>query len=252
MLACPKFIDQHPPYNNTGYFTTNEELAIFTKFLKGVKVNKAACIASGGEFLLTVLLNRASEIFAVDHSYRALSATYYKLLLLQKRAGNRIKQDLFIENYKPFTKHVADLWQHMPEKLNKDTWRNEQSDRYSLESIRKSWYNLTFPRITAEAVGKVTLIHGDLTDVTNLAGPVDMLYISNAMEHSNRERKYPSFETIAPLLNPGGFLLLSKSYHMNEFSYGYKSEERDALFTKLKSVRGIYSTAWVYEILRKK
>lgn len=78
-MALPVFKDIHPAYNGGGYACTNEEPHIHTALIdqhhpdgKDGTFQRAAAISSGGEIPILVLLTRAEEVVAIDHSYMAL------------------------------------------------------------------------------------------------------------------------------------------------------------------------------------
>ncbi len=58
-----------------------------------------------------------------------------------------------------------------------------------LASLRKTCLNLH----------KIKLIHGDLTDTSDRA-PYDLIYLSNALEHTDRNGKNPRIEVLSTLM----------------------------------------------------
>lgn len=240
----PKFVDHHPAYTSSGYTVTNEEPHLFNALLGKTKVQRAACIASGGEVLLSVILHRANEIVAVDHSYASLSATYEKILLLRKLPTKTALELLREEKYNDLIQQVQRNSKHLPTFQN---YARNPIGVYTWQSVRREWCRGDFrTRSVSKAdIEKMTLVHGDLRDLGELYGAFDLLYASNAMEHSGRDHKSPKLADLAKLLNPGGWLLYTKGGKENT------AVVSDAGFTDVKQIKGLTSSWW-YVIARKR
>ncbi len=238
MYHVPNLVDHHA-YNASGYTETNEEPSLFIDMLQKRRFNRAACIASGGEVLLSVILPRAKEVVAIDHSYRSLGASYRKLLLLQKLGGSQTTALLRDEKYDELKQHLVEIVQQLPEKV-----KALGDISTVMHSLRREWSFTRMPaRVTPKIAQRVTFVHGDLSDLGK-HGTFDLLYISNAMEHTNRDYKSPTFNTVVPFLNPGGLLL----YTSND--YYAKSTPLPKGFTLVNRIRG-FRTQWVHSIIQK-
>lgn len=240
----PKFIDYSSTYSATGYVVTNEEHDEYNRILGKTVVQRAACIASGGEFLLTVMLHRAAEVVAIDHSYRALSATYTKLIALQHLGFRQARELLRHERWEDLDKHFNPIYNNRPEAMRRGN-QNYSSlfDSYSRSELRRAWCYSKFPRFTKKRINNVTLVHGDLRDLKEKHGTFDMLYTSNAHEHVGRDNKSPTFEQFADILNPGGLLLFTSAYRQ------FKQHEH--AFETIEKHWG-FRTNWEYVVARKK
>lgn len=256
-MLLPQFEDKHPEYNASGYVFTNEEPALFNALLGDIKVKTAACIASGGEILLSVILPRAKKVYAVDHAYRALGATLLKILHLQEMDGLEYASICADhgEKFRGFTKKQKELWkQHVPEIIQKKCGNDAYwlDDSYSFAQIKQVWPAGTAPKkLTKSIINRITLLHGDLRDVPK----VDLLYVSNAMEHIARDNKSPTLRQFAAHLNPGGYIMFTSgkpTYTSDEYSYGYTKQDENELYNRVgKKVPGT-RTSWYYHLLQLK
>lgn len=243
-LALPKFLDHHPTYNgNGGYTVTNEEPEIFNEILGKIKVNRAACIASGGEILVSVIMPRADEVVAVDHAYTSLFVAYLKTILLQSGRTKEFIRALREEDYDRIAEQFKACAVHLPEALKKSRGSNTIS-KYDLTYIRKEWCHpaARITRLPNKRVSNTTFVHGDLRDIPKLFGTFDLFYASNAMEHSGRDHKSPTLSNFAELLNSGGLLLYTAQYNTGR--------PDPAVWETIKIMTGIRSS-WKYCVMRK-
>jgi hypothetical protein len=242
-LGLPKFIDHHPQFSASGYIATNEEPDLFNRILGDLKVKRALSIASGGEVLLSVVLPRAAEIVAIDHSYKSLAACYTKMLLLQRVQPSVLQLLLRDEKYTEFKQHLPDLWEQLPETLRQRARTAFEAD-YELTTLRKEWNTgaSKLRKLRPTSVRKVTLMHGDIKDVKEPYGTFDLFYASNAIEHTGRNAGRPTYNHFADLLNPGGLLLVTVAH--------YTRYVTPSGFELVKVLRGIYSQ-WNHAVLRK-
>jgi hypothetical protein len=238
--SFPAFVDHHPAYTASGYLNTNEEPDLFKRLLpKGTKVEKALCVASGGEVLLSVVLPVAKQIVAVDHSYNALAASYSKLILLQQMP--EVKQLLDDRDFPTIQAKINELWKQAPSAI-RDKYPNVEalSSTYVLGNMRRELNFITFPKISNRRINKISFLHGDITDAAMLYGAFDLFYASNVMEHSSRTQRSPTFTDMSKLLNPGGLLLFT----------GAGKQKLPDNFQLLHCVYG-YRTSWYYTVARK-
>ena len=214
----PTFIDHHPAFNASGYTITNEEPKMFTKLLDGVEgIKLAGGICSGGEVPLQVLLPLASEaVYAIDHGLKALAVTYLKAVMLAQ-LGPKAFKALFVEKvYQDFKKAMTEAHKELLPALAKEIvtdgyYLTFDSTSFNL-SLKREWGDEHGPseadlELAFKKLDKLTLIHGDLTDLKDVAPPLDVLYISNACGHSGRSKSYPKPDQFAPLVREDGLML---------------------------------------------
>jgi hypothetical protein len=221
-LTAPAFVknEQQAGFDPGGFAVTNEESDIFNMLLGNRKFPRAACIASGGEFLLTVLMRRAESILAVDHSTRSLTVTYAKLLMLQRVAPTQIIKALWKGDYELVKQQLEVIKELLPKEMQDRLQVSDYTTKqkaviqdYDLKELRKVWCRTNgLRRLQPKDVKKVTLFQGDLRDVKEKYGTFDLFYASNATEHSGRGvLGKPTYANFAELLNPGGILLFTRS-----------------------------------------
>lgn len=215
-ITVPKFIDQHSGFDamTGGYVVTNEEPELFNELLKGVKVNRAATIASGGEVVLSTILLRAREVVAIDHCYQSLIYLCAKLLILQQLPRHKILT--IINNHKndALAALLQESVKHLPEPLLSKVLSKKLNflTQYHLPSLRKEWRYAKPVNNISKLLDRLTIVHGDLSDLVPNFGTFDLLYVSNAMEHKNRNNKNPLMSEFVDMLNPGGLLLYTMAY----------------------------------------
>jgi hypothetical protein len=260
-MALPQFVDKHPTYSASGFTVTNEEPELHRALLRGRRFNSTACIASGGEIMFFILINRSKELTAVDHSYRALAACWLKALCLDQ-FGPRETKRLFSEiTYKEFVAKAEKLADGFPDALKKhfNLWPGALTqvtiNVSEFESMRREWFYAD-ERVLAKScrnMGRVTLMHGDLRDLDK---EYDLLYVSNAMEHSGRDRKYPRADDLAKFVRPKGFMLVTGGYMQtpaepSKAGLGYPiKSEKPKEWTVAKTVKG-FRTTWSHHLLVK-
>lgn len=246
-MALPSFEDQHTAFTAAGYAVTNEEPELFRELLgRDIRPRRAAGIVSGGEVLLSVLLPRCQEVIGIDHSYRALAATWIKVLLLDKHGPKEMRK-IMLSEYGPFCKIVSEMADQFPEKMRQYVQPQPgghitaiSTFDFDASGLRREW-KLIPDHILARAAKKLDrlkLVHGDLTDLKNY-GQFDLLYVSNAFDHMNRAKKYIKEKDVCPLLKTKGFLLFAGSGAVD-----------GKLFQKYREQRG-YRTTWQHVVFRK-
>jgi hypothetical protein len=216
------------------------------------RFNKAAGILSGGEVLFGVMLPRCKEVIAVDHSYGSLAAAYMKAILLDM-LGVKALKELFIEgSYDQLFPHLKAAVVHMPHELTKYVnILEKQSGGYygsslfanDLIGLRREWFYMkdsTLER-ARRRLDKVIVIHGDLMDLGNF-GQFELLYISNAMEHANRNAKTPQLLEMAKLVTGDGLLLTT--------SNGGPVKTNTQEWELVKSIRG-FRTSWSHNLYKR-
>lgn len=215
------------------------------------RFDNVGTIASGGEIPLFVMLPRAASVVAVDHSYRSLYVTFMKALLFQSMSLPKLRR--LTENanaYTPFAEACAKLEHMLPEVLRtKHTMVGTTKNSYNAPityadypAIRREIYHTPSAAVWLglRNLENLTLIHGDLTDLSGYGAPFDLLYVSNATDHTNRTKLYPKLADWSNLIRDGGFLLSTTQEGV---------DHKD--FTKVHSVQG-YRTTWIHCLYERK
>lgn len=172
-----KFTDVRPTFNGSSAHTEpNECLFALRSLLDDMPplVAKGGSIASGGEVPLTVVLPRVEHLKIVDHNYGSLWWTCNKILMIKHRTNEQIKALFENPLTTDFVKLIQDLQPENPV---------VEGARAMCRVAVNYWLREITPReldIARERLDQIEVIHGDLRDLgTNL----DLLYISNALEH---------------------------------------------------------------------
>lgn len=211
------FLDKYPKFDADGYLLTNEEPALFNKALEGQRFERAAGICSGGEVPLFVLLIHADSVIAIDHSYKALTATYIKSLVLAEygpavrqllNAGYSAFLDAARKAVKEVPKELQSFFKLDPNAVGSSASYANTIDPGTFLGIVREWGYFSDDILleASKRINCLTLVHGDLRDLRPW-GPFDLVYLSNALEHSDRDRKQPDLENIKPLIKMGGSVL---------------------------------------------
>lgn len=247
------FQDEYPQFNGPGHTVTNEEPELWRALLKGKKPKKVGSIASGGEIPLLCFLPKASEVVAVDHAYRAILVVYIKALMLQTLGADKTKAFLEDGDKKTLGAIVSDLSKQLPDTLA--AAYKKVSNSYDsgssallgsdLVSYRSTWHYATRNTLNAARrnLDKLSLVHGDIRDLDKY-GPFDVLYISNAYEHTDRYSKRPSANIFLNLVKPGGWLLASRYNYNGSTLNGVLPLEHWKL---VKEITG-FRTTWVHAV----
>lgn len=216
-----KFEDVHPAYVPTGeqYIVTNEEPDIHRLLLRSRTIKRAVAIAGGGEVSLFVLLPRVrKELVVVDHSYAALAAFYTKAFLLEQMGPKALRDLIINKPLAEWVKATDSVLPQLPEPLGKYvgeassktdyTHANKLRGTNTHVNLRKEWFYADEKALSlaVKKLHKLTLIHGDLTDIKD-KGPFDFLYLSNAAEHFGRSMKKLTQAELDPMLAPNSLVL---------------------------------------------
>jgi hypothetical protein len=243
----PNFVDQHPAYTAAGYGCTNEEPEILKDFLAKRTFDKIAAIASAGEMTYFLLLPRCNqELVAVDHSYRSLYVSYVKAALLD-RLGPRKTKKLFVEStplqiYEEITKLT------IPEVLSSKVRKDYALSSLDLQSVRREWFYASEAalRQAAKKLDKLTFLHGDLSD---LSGKFNLLYLSNAHEHTGRKGA-PKGADFTSVTTDDSFLLVAHTF-MSDYGTNPHVKTTFADWETVKDLKG-FRTQWHYTLYKKK
>lgn len=254
-MVLPAFEEKHEAYTVAGYPVTNEEPETIRRMLRGKKFAKAGAIAGGGEISVFTLLPFCEELYCVDHSHRALVALYTKLALLQKLGITKMRRLLDDAKETTFYTEALKVVEDLPEGLRaKAKWPTDikKYDYYTAwtigstdyGSMRREWgiiSDATFRRALSK-LDRVKILHGDLVKDLRPYGKFDLLYISNAHEHINRDSSTPRLSAIGELVADKGFILASGSM--------YKDTIKDANFKVVSKIKGPRSS-WYFHLLQK-
>lgn len=236
----------------TGYKLTNEEPELFNHMLGRRRFKRAGGIASGGEVLFSVLLPRAEDAVVVDHSVYSLSYCHLKALMLDALGPKGMRDLLLHGTEADVSKVVGQVRDALPKELQKVAYDGYATGKvppmitgHDHTGLRREWHYMS-PKRLAEAhqkLDRALLVHGDLSDIKPY-GPFDLFYISNAMEHTNRERKSPTHQDFNEHVAPGGLLL-------NVEASGQVKKDSTVGWELLKQMKG-FRTTWNYQIWRRK
>lgn len=248
-MPVPTFKEDCHTFNSeTTYAVTNEEPDILNLLLGNRRFGRAAGVLSAGEVLLSVILPRSKEVIAIDHSYGSLAVGYLKAVLLDQFGAKKLKAlffDLSYDKLLPILKEAAASLP--PELVTRLKFDNQKLDSgytsfaYDIPNIRKEWFYLPEKALerSRTRLDKVTVVHGDIQDLAKF-GEFSLLYISNAQEHTNRDKKNPTIGSFSNLVKTGGFLMLSTT------STILKGEGWELV----KSIKGV-RTGWYHNLYRK-
>lgn len=190
--------------NGDSYAITNEGLAEWAELFEGLEVSRAAGICSSGEVgLLTILPHVKDELVLIDHSYDSLRWAMLKYLLLQEVGADETHRLLRGVDVRSCFTRFED---RLPEKIAK-------SPRGYAKSSDISYY---WPRVGIDLVRNavpkldcVKFLHGDLSDLPG-RGQFDLIYVSNAHTHSDRNGRRFSVSSLISALNPGGYIAIAE------------------------------------------
>ena len=223
-----KFEDKNEFQGMTHYPVCNESVRRWREVLKDVSVKVGAGIAGGGEIsLFSVLPSVTEKLVLVDHSYVSLWALIGKyksigklgpekaLKLLQSPPvvtkgggyninGQRVKGGQYNQygefiDSNPYShklvKPQEELYACFLE-ANKgiatETDRMEECGWWPLPELHHRWQEITVEDLETllknENDVDLQVYHGDISDLVEHA-PVDLLYLSNALQYNGRNGK---------------------------------------------------------------
>lgn len=250
-----QFVKKSKVFNESGnapYQCTNEEPETFNKlldqYLPGT-FKKVGAIASGGEVSFFCLMPRAQEYVVIDHYIGSLRVFCTKLTLLQHLGPEKCKKLLcptsswgpkYDEDCKTLSEAVFGVQERLPKELQ--TEASKTPYMMSPATTSAEWKRAEEDKLRAAALigDRTTVVAGDLYDLKD-HGPFDLLYISNAHEHTGING-LPRFERIAELVTPNGHLLLATNH-------GFQSSQA-VPFTSVAKINGL-RTSWRHELLVK-
>jgi hypothetical protein len=271
-MGIPKFIDKHPAFKAEGFIKINEEPPYFNLALGSLRFRKSAAIISAGEILLFNILPRSRVVVGIDHSYRSIAITLTKCIMLDKLGPGGMIDFLATSSHNSFVAKAKECAQELPDEALKTAINLAGATTYStystpvfsfadsavFYSVRSLWLNQ--PRRIIEQVHRrmeqMVLIHGDLQDLKDY-GRFDSLYISNALDHTDRHTdrhaNVTQRDTMArrmqnwasTVLREDGYLLLTHGS-----AYNATLPNTEGFATISSGIRGIDNN-WQYLVLRR-
>lgn len=251
------FEDAHD-YDAPGHYTVpNEGIMLWREVLKHTPVYRAAAICSSGEVgLFSILPLVRRELLLVDHSLRSLHVAMVKYLLLRERGAKDVRRLFTSGIQQDLRDAVTGIQPLLPPKVG-EVFASERNpffyDPYGnrIQELKKEWDKVpeTLIKKAVPKLARVKFLHGDLTDLAP-QGPFDLVYLSNALEHTSRTRARPAIDQIAQALKPGGYVLAAVGagdYH------GSCSRLRKAGFELLETKKATYmdaSISWAQSLYR--
>ncbi len=207
----PTFKSLHT-YSASGYACTNEEPEMFRELLYGKAFRRVLSICSGGEIPLLILLPRTTrEIVAVDHSKRSLMVTYLKALILNHYGPKETIDILTTMRNETSCAKVRKVVDSLPKELvTPSTYRTPTTELTDdSHNLAREWKLAREQdlRASIKKLHLLKLVQGDLTDVRADHEPFELLYFSNAFEHTDRNGRSPDPRKIEQLVVPGGLIL---------------------------------------------
>lgn len=221
------FEDLHPYAATSQYVIPNEDHRTWRELLKSFHVGRVAGICSGGEIGLFSLLPLArKDVVLVDHSYGSLGHAMTKYGLLQERGWRDAYRlitspDAVNELYATVKDIIKCLPDPIKSRYESNTGYNNPfvGPHYGVYSrgnpegigvypgVPRVWKNIERSLIkkAVEKLDRVSFIHGDLSDLIE-RGPFDVLYISNALEHSGRSGA-PVVDEISRIVKKNGLIV---------------------------------------------
>ena len=247
-MPRPTFLDVHPAFNGAEtYKCTNEEAMAYRVLLNRKSFKTTGAIASSGDVLLSALLPRSEKVYAVDHNNSSIAVAMLKAIMLDQMGVRAFKALLIDQSFNQFYKKASTFVSEMPPALQSGLTRHGASvlNSHDYTDLRREWLN--YPDGALETsrrrLDAVTFVHGDLQDLAQF-GPMDLLYVSNACEHRNRDGKSPTLKYLSPLVREDGTLLVARSttYSRHEDPLFWKHQKR-FLATRL---------GWNYDLYTRK
>lgn len=231
-------------YKASGFYAApNEGTLNWRLLVKGTPLYRAAGICSSGEVgLFSILPSVRRKLVLVDHSYTSLNVAMTKYLLLVKLGAKEVHRLFTVGAHQEIHEAILGVRDQLPPEVAKSTgdygasnWcsmsktydvynnrirRYELAERpvstnYYFEEIQQHWKKHISLSLVQQACKKLHLVkflHGDLQDLAE-EGPFGLVYLSNALEHNNRDRKHPALSQVQACLKPGGYIIAAGWLH---------------------------------------
>lgn len=211
-----RFTDANDYASTTSYNCTNEDPKEWFKYVSDLKLERVAGICSGGEVgLLSLLPRTRKELILFDHSYLSLRSAMLKFLVLQRGVEHAYP---ILTGNRRFDR--GDYEPALPDVYRKrsifacgiDGGYSYHDGHQVLGNIARHWSKFSYEHVADVCANlhKVHFVHGDVFDLTPL-GPFDLVYFSNAFEHSPRQGGRPDGSRFFDILKPRGYVLATQS-----------------------------------------
>lgn len=218
------------------YPAPNEDVELWRSMVKGLRVERAAAICSGGEVgLLALLPTVRRELVLIDHSRRSLLIAMLKHLLIRQRGATKVRELLGKGSYEDIKAALTAVKDGLPPDLlaiynqmgtdprgfgNEiepfgvtDIWYSANRSYRPHPGLQKYWCAVPVRLVqrSGAKLGKVSFIHGDMSVLAE-RGKFNLIYLSNAFNHvgvTNPQHK--TFKAIDEALAPGGYAMVADS-----------------------------------------
>jgi hypothetical protein len=272
-----EFEDKHS-YAASGYFVCpNESTKDWYEMLKGTPIYRAAGICSSGEvgfFGMLPIVRR--KLVLIDHSYTSLNVAMSKFCILNAKGPKETYRLFTTAEHQEVHDVIAGVQNQLPvsvknhvgqyerpwfagSKINKETYNPRTGyydpvadgvfHSYAVWEIQNHWNQHITPAQVVKAYNKLHLvkfIHGDLADLEE-DGPYGLLYLSNALEHNNRDRRRPQFEALKKYLRPGGYVFNSGRGGLH--GYDYIAQDNTGA-VEVKTTRKCGTLGWTQQMYK--
>lgn len=216
-----KFEERREYEANACYQFTNESLVYTRELVEKAQPKKVSGICSGGDLLFGVFAPVADTCVMIDHSMQSIKAAMIKGLLIENLTGQELKRlldDAKVKNTDYYGATPACLLQDaiqaavvdLPKEVKRPNALYGDGIPFAASRWGNVWSSVTAKDIdaTRERLDQITIVHGDLRDLTDF-GTFDLLYLSNALEHTSFDGGKPGAAFTEKVLNPGGHVLLT-------------------------------------------
>lgn len=231
--AVPKTLDC-----KSYYPAPNEDVELWRSMVKGLRVERAAAICSGGEVgLLALLPTVRRELVLIDHSRRSLLVAMLKHLLIRQRGATEVRELLGKGSYKDIKAALTAVKDGLPPDLlaiynrmgndprkygdeiepfgARDDWYSAKPSYKPHPGLQKYWCAVPVRLVqrSGAKLGKVSFIHGDMKVLAE-RGKFNLIYLSNAFNHASvTNPQHSTFKAIDEALAPGGYAMVADSRH---------------------------------------
>jgi len=194
---------------HTEFPACNENIDLWRKVLKDVRVDNAGVVCSGGEVAFFAILPCVRKrMEAIDHAYGSMYYALGKYHIIEK-LGSKQAHKLFNEYHEgPFKELLEEANRGLPTRPATRAYSGTSPSAVTKILRKLTQKDLTEFRANRE---KVRFVHGDLNDLVE-RGPFDLVYLSNALEYNGRN----GYEfNVKGMVKPGGYLALAASKYRN-------------------------------------
>lgn len=258
-----KFEDVHAHDAETWYVVPNEHLGIWTDLVAQVKVERAAGICSSGEVgFFSMLPQVREELVLVDHSYRSLCIAMCKYMVMNELGvtkavelfasgdGEQIKAQLDKVVHKLPPK-IVEAYNKLYARQGGGQMASHSFQEANLLAMEYKALPVPLARKAKARFDKVTFLHGDLTDLKD-RGPFDLLYLSNALEHTSRTGNPPLVDQVFTAVKPGGHVITAYpgSYEGRKYTRIPESWEEVASLRSQYNNENYSKISWVHALFK--